>query len=1227
MEEEKKIDEVKEEHEIILFNNSPIGTPEEDIFDSKIKATAVKEAIKDGASTIALIGEYGSGKSSLTKILYDENKSIFEKPIYINLWDCIVKQEIQDFKNDEEKGSDGNNEISDQSRINSFTKSFLYQFACGSNKKTFTKYINQRLSKNYGKLSLSSSGWGWTKVFLGIAFLLILVFYFGLKNLGFHTILFNIDIPNELFLFLAIPLIWLSIKNDNFIFSLWDSQGKIEPSDTDTFEIFKEITSKLKSKKKWLIIIEDLDRSDDAKIVTSLLKELYRFINLLSDEEKKKFIFIVSLKSEESLLLETEEDKKENAYKAGLSIYSKIFDYTVWIRPVHFETVRQIVKKLLEAQKFDEQKVTNILNQLYWIMQGENLSVREIKDRLNETFLLYTSLSKRDKSPKAITYKKCAVVVYLQRQYPVIFQELTQKEKKFAEIVNNYFYKSNQNLDFSFFDFSKGNTDTFTNFKEDFKRMLNNKDLENDYLMYFYNYPSNAHINTLEEKTVYDAIIKNDISFIKNENCNEIINKVLEERNGQVIKEACNEVVEYEQRFGSVVLLSEKIFSIALRCDNKNMTESIKQFIVSNIDDIEGITYTISQICDYEIVKTDNQNRNLIIVLFADIIIERFKVVKNNNFINNYRFTILKYFPNEIGKFTHIFINTMLPLSPISVIKNCKNTIDIFNTLNFSMLTSENYKDYFKYLEEIDFSDKEKGLLVECIKKIPNLASFIEIETNLNNLCLKQKIYDDFVFEIIYSKFQETSVQTIIDYIQTVDYKKMTYENLKKIDDLITPLLTDIELIQLLEENNLYNSAIYSRLRLNNFDGFNFDNEWISEKIVELATGINQKEPELFIRLRKILISNGKVGQIPDLFEAPFDFVSEKELDILSPEDVYFAIDFSRIDDDKIVMIAHYCNNKKYTCENLYNFFKAVLFGDDKGNRVTEKNTIEKLFSLIDFDICKFDSLNNNQQEEILNNISSILELDDVENAISFIKTIKYHILSVTVKIHDMLNNDDSLIDKYIEICNEIGKPSEEVINFISEHEIKCALSKEITDKLLKKKNFENYIIGKSLNDNAYFFNESIPLIHYYNVYCKNDSYYELVKDTDLINKFYDNNIYEKSIFDIEQNEIELDKKRIQPFMKFSQTIKLFELILSKLDENEERKIFIQNIPEFHSYKESELAIDVVLKEPYIQIFNGDEDFVNVFKEKLWENDDNGKSKKGVLKAKFTREYKKLMQN
>lgn len=1224
MNQKQESEKTKEEHEIILFNNSPIGTSEEDIFDSKIKATAIREAINEGANTIALIGDYGSGKSSLTKILYEDNKTEFEKPIYINLWDCVCKQEV---KKNKAKVSDDNKESSEQSRINSFTKSFLYQFSCGTTNILFAKYINQRLSKNYGKISLSTSGWKGTKWIISGALLLILVLYIGLNNMNVHTMLFNIiDVPNEIFLFIAVLLIWISLVKDNFIFSLWDSQGKIEPSDTDTFEIFKEIILKLKSKKKHLIIIEDLDRSDNAKIVTSLLKELYRFINLLTDEEKKNFIFIVSLKSEESLVSESTEDEKESAYKTGLSIYSKVFDYTVWIRPIHFENVRQIVKKLLETQKFDEKKVTFILNQLYWVMQGENLSVREIKDRLNETFLLYSSLSKRDDSKKSVTYKKCAVVVYLQRQYPMIFRELTINEKKFGDIVKNYYYKVNQNPDFSSFDFSEKNGDTFNAFKEDFKRMLDNKDLENDYLMYFYNYPSNAHINTLEEKTVYDAIIQNDISFIKNESSNEIINKVLKERNGQIIKDACKEVDEYGHVFGSVVLLFEKIFSIALGCNNKNITESIKQFISSNIDDIDNVTNSISKICDYEIIKENNQNRDIIIALFADIIIERFRVVKNSNFINNFRLTIQNYFPNEIGKFTHVFINQTLPLASLSVIQNCKNSIDIFNTLNFSMLSSESYKNYFEYLEKVKFSTEEKDLLVDYIKKIPGLATFKDVGTILKNLFIKQNIYNDFVFDIIYNQFHETNIQTIIDYIQNVDYQNAGKESLQKIDNLVTPLITDTELIQLLERNNLYKSAIYSRLKLNDFRTFNFDNDWMSENIAELATEIKQKEPELFLKLRMILIGKCELSKVYNLFNEPFDFVNENELNILKPEDLYYSIDFERISDDKIEMIADYCNSKKINSENLYKYFEAILFGDDEEkNRLIDRKLIEKLLSFIDFNLCKFDSMKSDEQEKIIKNISPILELKNGKNIINFIRTIKCHIPSLTKRIHEILEEDNSLFDEYIEACNYVSKSSEEVITFISEHEIESALSKEITDKLLKKKNYENYIIGKSLNDNKYFFDNSIPLNCYYNSYCKNDLYYELVKDSDLINKFYDNNMYEIVIFNVANEEHEIDKKRIQPFMKFSQTIKLFELILSKLDTNEERKSFIRNIPEFHSYSESELSIEVVLKEPYLQMFINDEDFIKTYKEKLWENDDKGQSKKGVLKSKFTKEYKKIV--
>ena len=55
---------------IILFNNSPISDLKDDSFDFDIKAKAIKEVINNNANIIALIGDYGAGKSSLTKLLY-----------------------------------------------------------------------------------------------------------------------------------------------------------------------------------------------------------------------------------------------------------------------------------------------------------------------------------------------------------------------------------------------------------------------------------------------------------------------------------------------------------------------------------------------------------------------------------------------------------------------------------------------------------------------------------------------------------------------------------------------------------------------------------------------------------------------------------------------------------------------------------------------------------------------------------------------------------------------------------------------------------------------------------------------------------------------------------------------------------------------------------------------------------------------------------------------------
>ena len=1194
----KKIKNVKtnngviEKKDIILFNNSPIGNSNNDIFDLRIKAEAIKKAIDEKANTIALIGEYGSGKSSLINILYTDNRKVFETPIYINLWDCIYKHENEDSNN--------------KNRISIFTKSFLYQFAAGYGNKSFSTYINQRLSKNYGKLSLSTSGWKGTKFLVGIALFLFLVLFIGKIPINIPIENWNITIPYQFFLFFSIILLWLTLQNENFLFSLWDSQGKIEPSDTDTFEIFKEIIAKLKPKsKRRLIIIEDLDRTDDAFVVISLLKELYRFINLLSSNERDKYVFIVSLKSEESLISQ----KSMNENKESLSIYSKIFDYTVWIRPLHFENTKAIFKQLLESQGFYENKVKDILSQLYWIMQGEGLSVREIKDRLNETFLLYSSLRNRDSSKDSVTYKKCAVVVYLQRQYPKIFQKLIQEEKKFSEYVNNFYYNASK-LDISIFNFESTivSNEELEIFNNDFIKMFENKDIENDFSMYFYNYPSNAYIKTLEEKTVYDAIIKNDTSFITAENNKKIIQKVVTEKESKVIYDACTELFEYKHFYGEIVLEFEKIFEIAFQKQEAYTMQSIFEFIKNNIGQDKSIFY-VAKIYSYGCIKNNQLQKNRLIEFLLEKIIEEYNERGTTEFIEGCRISVINYFSENISQFKNIFINPDLPISDISTLDIIKNNIDIFNCLNFGLLQPNNYKDYFLFLEDKIFTEEEKENLADCVTQIPNLESFSDIGINLKNLLTKHKIFKSELFSILYEKLKQNDNKEIIDYIQTISYSDLTVDHLGKINNLCTGYITDIELIELLENNNLFNSSVHSRLKLNNFDSFNFNAEWIQKDISEIAKIIYKEDSTLIYKLREKFIENQKISKISQLFNEPFDFLCSEEIFLIEPSDLYWVTDFDRVQLDHADLYSSYCNQKELQADDLFSFFEALFFADDaKINRITDRTFINDLLSKIDFSVCKFNLLTIEQQNEIIDVFTPILNLDDYKSAIEFIQKIKCHIDKLDGSIQKNISIDEEIFDVYIGICNDISAPTEIVLGFLNSQKINSSLNEAITSKLYEKGYYVPYIIGKSLFDNQFFYDHDIPLIEFYRAYYKSSNYFELVKKSDLINKFYEQKLYDSN----------LDIERIKPFMKFRQTYKLLELTLSLLNDNIEKKKYISEITHIDSYSDSERFINLITNELYIELFHNDIEFRNIIKEKLWEIDPTGRAKKGVLKRIFT---------
>ena len=114
-------------------------------------------------------------------------------------------------------------------------------------------------------------------------------------------------------------------------------------------------------------------------------------------------------------------------------IYPKIFDYTLNIKPIHCETYFDVVKDLLlqkekqltiEFSHYKKDLISTILKDLSWLYEDEHLTIRELKERLNESFLLYQTLRSRDYKSSSVELKKAAAVTFLKRKYPFIYNSI-----------------------------------------------------------------------------------------------------------------------------------------------------------------------------------------------------------------------------------------------------------------------------------------------------------------------------------------------------------------------------------------------------------------------------------------------------------------------------------------------------------------------------------------------------------------------------------------------------------------------------------------------------------------------------------------------------------------------------------------------------------------------------------------------------------------------------------
>lgn len=397
--------------EPVVFLDKTVKDKNEDVLGSFSDAMIISKAIDGGAEMIAVTSSFGAGKSSIIDLMNSlrEEQGKKEKFVKVSMWSQICNESVSQHEDDK-----------DIYRVE-MHKNLLYQICSQLNLKKGS-FIIQKLSPDYGvlKAQVKDPAYKYT-AFAGIIMLVLLWINEHLYQLLPECASNNV--ARLLVSLVAVFLIILAIFNSKIIYSSHNTKQQKDKSIEELIDLFKNTLIEAKVGKgnaceRIIVVVEDLDRTDNTQAVKQFLIQLRRFYidsRTKSKSETPDTVFIVCLKNESCAF----EDSyiKENNEK----LYEKIFDYIYDLSEINYIDYEFILTQLIE-QKRGEIEALGLLGQgqaatsidgLAWITYGENLSMRLIKDRLNRSLSKYITLKNRFGLDTEISYTKCAAAAYV----------------------------------------------------------------------------------------------------------------------------------------------------------------------------------------------------------------------------------------------------------------------------------------------------------------------------------------------------------------------------------------------------------------------------------------------------------------------------------------------------------------------------------------------------------------------------------------------------------------------------------------------------------------------------------------------------------------------------------------------------------------------------------------------------------------------------------------------
>lgn len=1016
--------------------NQPIEDESNDWIGVKVYVDKLEAAIDNGAKMIAVTSDFGSGKSSLLAMYKKRiQKGVFcfrPKSMYIvNMWEVL------------EKMNEGGSSVVE------LHKSFLFHVI---NQLSPSKgsYISKRLSKNYGLFSIQSDSW--IKNMILVLAVITIAIGEGLRQFSDKIMQIAQIESSELQMIMygsyvvGIACVILVLFRADFIFSSAKSEGNREIDENVLIDYYNQEVLYKKFFRHYIFVIEDLDRTSNIIAVKNFLKEIRKYYltdqNIRSRLHGNRVTFVVNIKPESQL---KEHDSNRNGAGQEERLYDKFFDYIINLRKINIDNYDVILNGLLSElreelfalgliEEMEGVSIDRIVG-MQWLIRGEKLGIREIKNRLNMSLVLYESLDEKFKG-RGITYEKCAVATYLMTEYEEDFYKVADRD--FEKVIEEYI-EGTLDSDINNWNGIIGNLSG--GFKKALLELVELKLIDANYRTYFYNYPKESKLYDISEMIVFNSIIYNE----RPKNTDDY-KKHLENTNSSVIIDGLNKVNQLNMAFPRFIIEFEKIYCLAVNIFSQKVFDIVRGFRYDQANFAKTLNY-IEMIMQYTNIDNRDDVWKEMSVIFSE-------ATEDRGIIKQIREKIVLVCPEEATLFMELFMGENEFISQKEI--NCiENITMIMRLINYSKIGSgfdecilihkkivedskknDDYIRFYLTIIECFGIDKCYELVYEYCMKIKEVPDqFVEVlVAEVNNKILSKEEYVDLLENA--EKISDGAVESLASIVWIGGLSVKLCNRLAEVGEWIYYVCNMA--IDRLGEIDFLDSNVIKAIDVN-------------------VMWLYKNDNAVWLKLRTEVLNHDKlISKYMMLFSDDFPIIAQHEIMLITNiENAIKILTASVVTESEVDYIAQYFNQKSRNQTESYNIFQYILG--------LEEDIAKQIFYALDINRkVQYRRMSKARRKEVSTKLIQLLDIETASEKIQFMNHIGTSIYSLEKDLYIYLNDDEKMLNEYLHFINSLEQVEPFTIQNIVRLDNIQIYSSVINNKLYEMKEYVNYVSSKT---------------------------------------------------------------------------------------------------------------------------------------------------------------------